>query len=246
MPESTYSSLSLQILLESISSLLSWLPEPYSVSHIISLELLGKCWRGGRRKGGEGREDWVLSNSATPQTVVHQVPLSLGFSRQEYWSELPFPPPGDLPDPGFEPRSPTLQVNSLLSKPSGKPLNYWDSLLHNFSVADFVIFRFIPHSWLPFPFLKPFSSSPPSPQDDIIVLKASIVTFPMTASSTPSLPFPCCLAEATYTPTAYSCPYAVLFFPQKLLLMLFLKFILRNCSLLKNLLPSSPPIHQPN
>ena len=42
---------------------------------------------------------------ATPWTVVHQAPLSLGFSGQEYWSELPFPPPGDLPDPGIEPVS---------------------------------------------------------------------------------------------------------------------------------------------
>ena len=42
---------------------------------------------------------------ATPQTVSHQAPLSMGFPRQEYWSVLPFPPPGDLPDPGIEPSS---------------------------------------------------------------------------------------------------------------------------------------------
>ena len=42
---------------------------------------------------------------ATPQTVAHQAPLSMGFPRQEYWSVLPFPPPGDLPDPGIEPSS---------------------------------------------------------------------------------------------------------------------------------------------
>ena len=46
---------------------------------------------------------------ATPWTVAHQAPLSMGFSRQEYWSGLPFPSPGDLPDTGIEPRSPTLQ-----------------------------------------------------------------------------------------------------------------------------------------
>ena len=46
---------------------------------------------------------------ATPSTVVHQAPPSMGFSRQEYWSGLPFPSPGDLPDPGIEPRSPALQ-----------------------------------------------------------------------------------------------------------------------------------------
>ena len=45
---------------------------------------------------------------ATPWTVAYQAPLSMGFSRQEYWSGLPFPSPGDHPDPGIEPRSPTL------------------------------------------------------------------------------------------------------------------------------------------
>ena len=44
----------------------------------------------------------------TPWTVAYQAPLSVGFSRQEYWSRLPFPSPGDLPDPGIEPRSPAL------------------------------------------------------------------------------------------------------------------------------------------
>ena len=53
----------------------------------------------------------------TPWTVVRQTPLSMGFSRQEYWSELPFPSPGDLPDPGFEPGSPVLQADSLSSEP---------------------------------------------------------------------------------------------------------------------------------
>ena len=48
----------------------------------------------------------VVSNSATPWTVAYQVPLSLGFSRQEYWNGLPCPPPGDLPHPGIEPRFP--------------------------------------------------------------------------------------------------------------------------------------------
>ena len=46
-------------------------------------------------------------------TVAHQAPPSMGFSRQEYWCGLPFPSPGDLPDPGIEPRSPTLQADAL-------------------------------------------------------------------------------------------------------------------------------------
>ena len=58
---------------------------------------------------------------ATPWTVAHQAPPSMGFSRQEYWSGLPFPSPGDLPDPGIEPRSPALQADALTSEPPGKP-----------------------------------------------------------------------------------------------------------------------------
>ena len=56
-----------------------------------------------------------------PGTVAHQAPPSMGFTRQEYWSGLPFPSPRDLPNPGIEPRSPTLQADALTSAPSGKP-----------------------------------------------------------------------------------------------------------------------------
>ena len=58
---------------------------------------------------------------ATPWTVAHQPPPSMRFSRQEYWSGLPFPSPGDLPDPGIEHRSPTLQADALTSEPPGQP-----------------------------------------------------------------------------------------------------------------------------
>ena len=50
---------------------------------------------------------------ATPWTIAHQASLSMGFSRQEYWSGLPFPSPGGVPDPGIKPRSPALQADSL-------------------------------------------------------------------------------------------------------------------------------------
>ena len=53
-------------------------------------------------------------------TVAYQAPPSMGFSRREYWSGLPFPIPGNLPDPGIEPGSPTLQVDALISEPPGK------------------------------------------------------------------------------------------------------------------------------
>ena len=62
-----------------------------------------------------------MSDSATPWTVAYQAPWSMGFTRQEYWSGLPFPPPGDLPNPGIEPGSPALQTDALLSEPLGKP-----------------------------------------------------------------------------------------------------------------------------
>ena len=57
----------------------------------------------------------------TPWTAAHQAPPSMGFSRQEYCSGLPFPSPGALPDPGIEPRSPTLQAGALTSEPPGRP-----------------------------------------------------------------------------------------------------------------------------
>ena len=56
----------------------------------------------------------------TPWTVSCQAPLSMGFSRQEYWSALPFPSPGDLPDPGIEPGSPALDADSLPNEIRGK------------------------------------------------------------------------------------------------------------------------------
>ena len=63
--------------------------------------------------------------SVTTWTIARQAPLSMGLSRQEYWSGLPFPPPGGLPNPGTEPTSPVapaLQVEFLLAEPLGKPI----------------------------------------------------------------------------------------------------------------------------
>ena len=58
---------------------------------------------------------------ATPWTIAHQALPSMGFSRQEYWSGLPFPSPGDLPDPGIKPKSPALEADALTSESPGKP-----------------------------------------------------------------------------------------------------------------------------
>ena len=80
---------------------------------------------------GTNRQPWdlllfscqVMSDSfATLWTVAHQAPLPMGFSRQEYWSGLPFPSPGDLPDPGIETMSPTLSGRFFTAEPPGKPL----------------------------------------------------------------------------------------------------------------------------
>ena len=60
----------------------------------------------------------------TPWPVTHQAPLSMGFPRHEYWSRLPFPPPGDLPAPGIKPVSPALAADSLPQSHLGSPDRY--------------------------------------------------------------------------------------------------------------------------
>ena len=65
--------------------------------------------------------------SATPCTVACQAPLSMEFSRQEHWSGFPFPAPGDLPDPGIEPASPSLAGGFFNTAPPGKPPKTWIS-----------------------------------------------------------------------------------------------------------------------
>jgi len=69
----------------------------------------------------------ILSDSVTPWTTAHQAPLSMRFPRQEYWSGLPFPSPGDLPNPGIKPASlgsTVLASRFFTTDPSGKPLGW--------------------------------------------------------------------------------------------------------------------------
>ena len=75
---------------------------------------------------------------ATPWTVAYQAPLSMEFSRQEYWRGVPYPSPGVLPDPGIEPRSPVLQADTLTSEPPGNHLYTADQfcLLWVISLSD--------------------------------------------------------------------------------------------------------------
>ena len=65
-----------------------------------------------------------------PWTIAHQVPLSIGFSRQEYWSGLPFPSPGDLPGPGIKPVSLALAGRFSTTEPPGKLLEIYKEIEH--------------------------------------------------------------------------------------------------------------------
>ena len=67
---------------------------------------------------------------ATPWAVACQAPLSVGFSRQEYWSGFPFPSPGDLPNPGIKPRSNAFQADALSSEAPGKPRVYIFTIIY--------------------------------------------------------------------------------------------------------------------
>ena len=74
----------------------------------------------------------LLCLTAIPWTVAHQAPLSMGFSRQEYWSGLPFPSPGDLPNPGIKPVSPASAEGFFTPESPEKPSIFFQILEHNF------------------------------------------------------------------------------------------------------------------
>ena len=99
-----------------------WLREPLLQSHPVSSQerpsfsLVSHRWRWKSECHSLSPDQLFV----TPWTVAHQAPLSMGFPRQELWSGLPFPPPGDLPDPGIEFKSPVFQVDSLPSEPPRK------------------------------------------------------------------------------------------------------------------------------
>ena len=76
---------------------------------------------------------------ATPWTIAYQAPPSMGFSRQQCWSGLPFPSPGDLPNPGIEPQSPALWADALPSEPPEKP--GWELMLRTFTIYSLSNFQ---------------------------------------------------------------------------------------------------------
>ena len=75
---------------------------------------------------------------ATPWTVAHQAPRSVGFHKQEYWNGLPFPPPSVLPDPGIELLSPALAGRFFTTKPPGQPHKYRDELRYTVFVHNII------------------------------------------------------------------------------------------------------------
>ena len=105
----------------------SWISDGMNCVHSFIQEIPSKCLYNGKYYARNTMMDkkvseWVKLLSlvwlfATPWTVAHQAPPFMGFSRQEYWSGLSFPSPGDLPNPRIEPRSP----DALTSEPPGKP-----------------------------------------------------------------------------------------------------------------------------
>ena len=78
----------------------------------------------------------------TPWTVARQAPLSIGFPKQEYWSGLPFPSPGDLSEPGIEPASPALAGGFFTTKPPGKPTTDRLGILKN-NLVPFYTFQIL-------------------------------------------------------------------------------------------------------
>ena len=107
---------------------------PYNIEQSSLCCTVGPC--------GGGLIIKLCPTLATAQTVAHQAPLCMGFSGQEYWSGLPFPSPGDLPDPVCEPGSPALQADSLPTELQGKPtvVPCWLSV-ENIAVISWVLRR---------------------------------------------------------------------------------------------------------
>ena len=110
--------------LKCINHCTRWRGQPYPQSnHHLETRIYGKNTLQSIQWQSLSRV-WLF---ATPWTVVHQAPPSMGLSRQEYWSGLLFPSPGDLPNSGIEPGSPTWQADSLPSEKPWKPLSQWRS-----------------------------------------------------------------------------------------------------------------------
>ena len=92
-----------------------------ALTQTVAWDLVWDSWLFSGEKWSEVKSLSRVQLFVTPWAVAYQAPLSMGFSRQECWSGLPFPSPGDLPSPRIEPRSPGLQADSLLFELQGRP-----------------------------------------------------------------------------------------------------------------------------
>ena len=108
----------------SLRTLGSWTARVKNVNIILIIWLSGSSWD---QISGGGLVTKSCPTLATPWTVACQAPLPMGFFRLEYWSGLPFPSPGDLPNPGIKPGSPALQADSLPTELWGSPSTYFIS-----------------------------------------------------------------------------------------------------------------------
>ena len=128
--------------LSGFQSMVFWGSVPLLLGRTWALVVLS--WLCGAKLAAENERDshLLVSDSVAPQTVALQAPLSMEFSKQEYWSGLPFPSLGDLPHPGIKPRSPALQMDSLPSYSLYLVLFFhvtWH-LLHYFSCLSYIFF----------------------------------------------------------------------------------------------------------
>ena len=120
-------------------------------------------------------------------TITHQSPLSMGLSKQEYWSGFPFPSPGDLPDPGIKPGSPALQAYSLLCKPPQKPPKTYSVQFSRSVVSDSLRPHEAEHARPPCPSSTPgvHSNSRPSSQWCHPAISSSVIPFSSRPQSLP-------------------------------------------------------------
>ena len=155
-------------------------------------KLQSKCWSNSpSTKPSRVRVCCLVQLFATPWTVAHQAPLSTRFSRQEYWSGLSCPPPGDLPDPGIKPAAPTapaLQAGSLPLSHPGKLIIIFSSVQFSRSVmSDSLQPHELQHARPPCPSLTPgvHSDSRPSSQGCHPAISSSVVPFSSCPQSLP-------------------------------------------------------------
>ena len=124
---------------------LSWWCHPTILSFVVPFSSHFQSLPASRWRVKSLSRVWLF---ATPWTVAYQASPSMGFSRQEYWSGLPFPSPGDLPDPGIEPGSPALKADALSSEPPGKSQGLFKRVSSSHQVAKVLELQHQSFQWI--------------------------------------------------------------------------------------------------